>query len=92
MRALHAGLGALIDGAKAGGELRAEVPSALLTRNLFAIFFQHLQVWLGGRKPQREFNDQRLRDSLELQLSGLRNSTRPTIAHRRARTRRMGNY
>jgi TetR/AcrR family transcriptional regulator, cholesterol catabolism regulator len=74
MRTVFGGLNALIDQAKERGEIRADVPSAMLARNLFAISFSFLQIWLGGRNPKRELEDERLRDSLELQLSGLRAS------------------
>ncbi len=67
---LYARLGALIDAAKARGEIAADVPSRLLAQNLFASCFQHLQMWLGGRMPALERDDERLRAALELQLRG----------------------
>lgn len=75
MKALFSGLTALVDQSKARGEIRADVPSALLVQNLFAISFYHLQLWLGGRHPKHELEYPRLRDALELQLTGLRDST-----------------
>ena len=72
MRNLFAGLVGFVEQAKSRGELELDVPAALLVRNLFAIYFQHMQVWLSGRGP--EFEERRLRDALELQLRGLRPS------------------
>jgi TetR/AcrR family transcriptional regulator, cholesterol catabolism regulator len=76
MRSLFAGLTRLIDQSKTRGEIRPDVPSELLTQNLFAIFFNHLQLWLGGVNPKYELEYSQLRDALELQLAGLRNSIR----------------
>jgi TetR/AcrR family transcriptional regulator, cholesterol catabolism regulator len=67
---LYARLGALIDVAKARGEIAADVPSRLLAQNLFASCFQHLQMWLGGAMSALEPDDERLRAALELQLRG----------------------
>jgi AcrR family transcriptional regulator len=72
MATLYGGLNRLIDEAKAAGEIEAEVPTATLGRNLFAIFFLHLQFWLGGRLPKPDLNQRQLLASLELHLSGLR--------------------
>ncbi len=74
MQTLFSGLTALVDRAKERGELRADVPSALLAQNLFAISFLRLQLWLGGKHPKHELQYPRLRDALELHLTGLRNS------------------
>ena len=73
MQTLFSGLTALVDESKERGEIRAEVPSALLAKNLFAISFYHLQLWLGGTHPTDELEYPRLRDALELHLTGLRN-------------------
>ncbi len=67
---LYARLGALIDAAKARGELAADVPSRLLAQNLFGSCFQQLQMWLGGRMAALEPDDERLRAAQELQLRG----------------------
>jgi AcrR family transcriptional regulator len=67
---LYTRLGALIDAAKARGEIAADVPARLLAQNLFGACFQHLQLWLGGRMSPLEPNDARLRAALELQLRG----------------------
>jgi AcrR family transcriptional regulator len=77
MKSLFSGLTRLIDQAKARGEIRPDVASALLAQNLFSIFFNHLQLWLGGVNPKYELEYSQLRDALELQLTGLRNSVRP---------------
>jgi AcrR family transcriptional regulator len=68
---LLVGLERLIERAKARGELRAEVPSRVLARNLFGLLIWHLQAWLGPRRPKPKLDLTRLRESLELQLSGL---------------------
>lgn len=70
---LYARVAALIDAAKARGEIAADVPSRLLAQNLFASCFQHLQMWLGGRMSALQLDDERLRAALELQLRGARN-------------------
>jgi len=78
MASLYARLGRLIDGAIRSGELKAGVPVLALAHNVFAIYFQTLQRWLGAKCPSPEFHEADLRDSIELQLSGLRNrSPRP---------------
>jgi AcrR family transcriptional regulator len=69
---LIGGLERLVDQAKAKGELSAGVPSWILARNLFGIFFQHLLMWLGPRRPASTLNLAALRKSLELQLTGFR--------------------
>ena len=86
MKSLFSGLTRLIDQAKTRGEIRQDVASALLAQNLFAIFFNHLQLWLGGVNPKYELEYSQLRDALELQLTGLRNSIRPGA--RSVRTKR----
>jgi AcrR family transcriptional regulator len=67
-------LAALIDDAQRRRELRAEVPSYLLAKNLFAIFFAYLQEWLGAPGLSSDQRDVALRAALELHLSGLRPS------------------
>ncbi len=86
MKSLFSGLTRLIDQAKKRGEIRPDVASALLAQNLFAIFFNHLQLWLGGVNPKHELEYSQLRDALELQLTGLRNSIRSSA--RSVRTKR----
>jgi AcrR family transcriptional regulator len=88
MERLYASLTTLIDLAKDRGELKPDVPSATLARNLFAIFFSHLQFWLGGRDPQQELNCPSLRDSLDLQLRGLRTSSPSSSSRRPLKTSR----
>ena len=68
--ALYERLGALIDAAKARGEIAADVPSRLLAQNLFGSCFQQFQMWLGGSTTALRPNDVRLRAALELQLRG----------------------
>jgi hypothetical protein len=91
MRDLFAGLTGFVDDAKSRGELEPDVPAALLVRNLFAIYFQAMQVWLSGRVP--ELDTRRLRAALELQLRGLRRTTprpRATAKRRERRAVRTG--
>jgi len=77
MADLYARLAVLIDEAKARGELRRDIPPTTLARNLFAIFFQHLQFWLAHRTSSPEFDRIQLTASLELQLMGLREANPP---------------
>jgi AcrR family transcriptional regulator len=83
MRNLFAGLIGFVEDAKGHGELEPDVPAALLVRNLFAIYFQHMQIWLSGRGP--ELDTRRLRDALGLHLRGLR----PTAARSRGTAKRQ---
>src|SRR5581483_2317172 len=82
MAKLLAGIEELVDRAKLRGELKSDVPSHLLARNLFGLFFQQLQAWLGAPHPKRRFDGRRMREALELQLRGLR---RAAAASGRAR-------
>jgi AcrR family transcriptional regulator len=72
MRRLYTRLEARIEAAKERGEIAPEAPSALLAQNLFGLFYQHLQMWLGGTMTPLERSDPRLRAALELQLQGVR--------------------
>lgn len=65
-------MAAMIDRARERGELRAEIPSHRLARNLFAIYFSILQEWLGTAGLAPQDRDRSLRAALELQLAGLR--------------------
>ncbi len=65
------GLEELIEQAKSGGELKAEVPSRLLARNLFALFFAELQRWLGRDPVAPRPRYESLRAAIDLHLSGL---------------------
>jgi AcrR family transcriptional regulator len=76
MRRLYAQMTALIAGAKSRGELRAEVPAELLAHNLFGLYFQTIQLWLGGKPSRADRCRAQLRDKLELQLIGLRRTPR----------------
>jgi AcrR family transcriptional regulator len=69
---LYTRLSALIDAAKGRGEIAADTPAWLLAQNLFAIFFQHLQLWLSGRITALVPGDERLRAAFDLQLRGAR--------------------
>ncbi|HTO08938.1 MAG TPA: helix-turn-helix domain-containing protein [Myxococcota bacterium] len=72
MAQLYARLGGLVEAAKASGELGADAPVRLLVQNLFGIYFQQLQLWLGARAPEPRPEDERLREALELQLRAVR--------------------
>jgi len=90
IRNLFTTMAAMIERAKAGGELREDVASWQLAENLFALFFQRLQQWLSGRKPRSADIRERVRQALELQLIGLRKVDQPAAAKRirAGRTRR----
>jgi AcrR family transcriptional regulator len=72
---------ALVERARARGELRADVPVALAASALFAHYAFWTQAWLGSRAIAREEAEARLRDALALQVDGLR----PAAAPRRTR-------
>ncbi|HEY2665171.1 MAG TPA: helix-turn-helix domain-containing protein [Candidatus Binataceae bacterium] len=88
---LFARLGELIDRAARSGELRSDIPVLALAHNVFAIYFQSLQRWLGAKVPSSVFHEASLRDSIELQLSGFRKrsprSVKPKTAGPPARLR-----
>lgn len=65
-------MAALIDSAKGRGELRGDVPSLRLAKNLFALYFAILQEWLGTAAIAPAERDRSLRAALELHLAGLR--------------------
>jgi len=73
MTSLYARLEQLIDRAALAGELKPGLPAAALAHNIFAIYFQALQRWLSAKSPSTAFHEAALRDSIELQLCGLRN-------------------
>jgi AcrR family transcriptional regulator len=73
MTSLYARLERLIDRAVLAGELKPGLPAAGLAHNIFAIYFQTLQRWLSAKSPASAFHEAALRDSIELQLCGLRN-------------------
>jgi AcrR family transcriptional regulator len=86
MRDLLGGLAEFVEEAKRHGELAADVPARALVRNLFGIFFQHMQIWL--RSDARELDARQLRDALALQLRGLRVTPhRAPASKRRPRAR-----
>ena len=62
----------MIDAAKERGELRGDVPSHRLAKNLFALYFAVLQEWLGTAALTSDERDRSLRAALELHLAGLR--------------------
>ncbi|HUY26519.1 MAG TPA: TetR/AcrR family transcriptional regulator [Candidatus Binataceae bacterium] len=74
MENLYARMAALIEAAKARGELRGDIASRQLAENLFGLFYQQLQRWLGGSRTRSWDCRRRVRAALELQLDGLRAS------------------
>jgi AcrR family transcriptional regulator len=72
MGQLYLRLGSLVEAARSRGELAGDVPTRLLVQNVFGIWFQHAQRWLGGRISPLIPGDERLRAALELQLRGVR--------------------
>jgi AcrR family transcriptional regulator len=80
MRGLYARMAGLIEAAKSRGELRSDVPAGLLAHNLFGLYFQTIQLWLGGKRSHADRCRAQLRDKIELQLSGLRRTSRNTFA------------
>jgi AcrR family transcriptional regulator len=80
MRGLYARMVELIELAKSRGELHRDVPARLLVHNLFGLYFQAIQLWLGGSKARADRCRAQLREKLELQLSGLRRAPRNGLA------------
>ena len=71
MRALLRRIRGLIQDAQQRGEIREDVPVALLAQNLFSIYYRLLQGWLGGYITYEQYAES-IAPSLELQLRGLR--------------------
>lgn len=82
MRGLYGRMAELAERAKRAGELRADVPARLLMENLFGLFFQSIQLWLGGGRMSTARCRAQLREKLDLQLSGLRRASRSAAAAR----------
>ncbi len=74
MEGLFNKLSGLIERAKDRGEIAREIDSALLGRNLFALYFVFLMLWLGGGAPSPEGQKPSLRQMLELQLNAVSGS------------------
>ena len=83
MRLLFTGLAELVEMAQKRGEIAADVPATALVRNLFGIFFQHMQIWLGGQTD--DLDEAELRRALELQLRGLRLAPKRGVPTRKRR-------
>jgi AcrR family transcriptional regulator len=82
MRGLMRRIFGLIRDAQERGELRADLPRAILAHNLFSIYYRLLQEWLGEYITYEQYAS-RIRPALELQLCGLRS----TVTIRRGRNR-----
>lgn len=72
MADLFGRMAALIERAQERGELRRNIPSLRLAKNLFALYFGILLEWLGAAEISSEERDHALRAALELHLAGLR--------------------
>lgn len=72
---------ALVERARARGELRADLPVPLAAGALFAHYAFWTQAWLGSRAVSREEAEARLREALALQIDGMR----PAAARRTTR-------
>jgi hypothetical protein len=59
--------------------MRGHLPREILAQNLFAIYYRLLQEWLGEYITYEQYVA-RIRPALELQLSGLRSETAPSLA------------
>ena len=70
MRNLFQKLDGLIESVKDRGEVAGDVNSALLSGNLFALYFTFMMLWLGSGEPSPETRRPSLRQMLELQLEG----------------------
>src|SRR5690606_27589385 len=81
LREYHERVAALVERARARGELRGDVPVAVAASALFAHYAYWTQAWLGARAVTREQAEARLREALALQIEGLR----PKTASRRPR-------
>jgi AcrR family transcriptional regulator len=71
----------LIEQAQERGELKGSFDPYLLAYNIFALHFSFLIVWLGSRLPRPDPAKPSMREMLELQLAGLRET--PTAPRRR---------
>lgn len=65
-------LGALAAEARDRGELRADVPTMLVTQNVFALYFFALFSWVSGYVTIDDVVDPHLKAALELSLTGSR--------------------
>ena len=63
---------ALVERARARGELRTDLPVASAANALFAHYAFWTQAWLGARVVSHAQAEVRLRDALALQIEGLR--------------------
>ncbi len=87
MGSIFGGLSGLIEKAKGRGEIAKEVDSALLSYNLFALYYAFMVLWLGSGVLSPEHQRPTLRQALELQLTGL-TGTGASPPRQRRRTRR----
>lgn len=71
-REYGARVAARVERARQRGELRSDVPVAIAANQFFAHYAYWVQSWLGSRLVSREEAERRLRESLRLQIEGLR--------------------
>jgi TetR/AcrR family transcriptional regulator, cholesterol catabolism regulator len=76
-------LKSLIEKAKDRGEIARATDSALLSYNLFALYFVFLMLWLGSDAPAPEGRRPSLRQMLELQLGGVSATPNPSKGNRK---------
>jgi len=70
----------------ARGEVTGEVTASVLARNLFALYFLRLVIWLGWKAAAPEASKPSLRQMVETRLFGLR-SVPKAAPSRRGKTR-----
>jgi AcrR family transcriptional regulator len=68
MASIFGKLDILIDAAKERGELPADIDTALLAHNLFALYFTFMLRWLGSGEPTPDKRQPPLRRILEMHL------------------------
>jgi TetR/AcrR family transcriptional regulator, cholesterol catabolism regulator len=76
MEGLFDKLSGLIERAKDRGEVAIEIDSALLSHNLFALYFVFLMLWLGSGAPSPDAPKPSLRAMIELQLGAVSGASR----------------
>lgn len=86
MTGFYQRMAALIERAQARGEVTGEVTASVLARNLFALYFLRLVIWLGWKAASPEASKPSLRQMVETQLFGLR-SVPKAAPSRREKTR-----
>ncbi len=73
VRGLIGKIAEMVREAQRRGELRGDVPPLTLAHNIFAIYYRLLENWLGEYITLEQYA-RRIRQALELELRGMRNS------------------